>query len=128
MVIKTLAIIGFVLSAYSIYISKKTNKNKNYKAFCDISEGISCTKALNSEYGSLAGFKNSTYGLFFYGIIYILALVNQNTFIFVLALASVIGSIYLAYVLYTRVKSFCIICHGIYAVNVLILIYSYLAL
>lgn len=42
-------LIGLGLSIYSYVIEQATVKDENYKAMCDISENVSCTKAFKSK-------------------------------------------------------------------------------
>ena len=44
-----LCVAGFLLSAYAVYIENAKAKDKDYVAFCDIDENISCTSVLTSE-------------------------------------------------------------------------------
>ncbi len=120
------SIIGLLLSLYSCYVEIKS-KNKNYKAVCDINNKISCTKAFNSHYGKTFGISNSFYGMIFYIIVFLLSFYSM-TYVFYLSLIAVLGSIYLAYILYFKVRSFCLICNSIYLVNILLLVFSYLGL
>ena len=126
MTLETISTIGIILSAYALYIEHKKAKNAEYKAVCDINDKMSCTKAFSSEYGKTFGLSNSIYGIIFYIIVYLLILFNQINLIFYLSILAVIGSIYLAYTLYFKVKSFCLICNGIYIVNILLLVFSYM--
>jgi len=126
MLIQVLAIVGLLLSIYSVYVKKKISKIKNYKALCDISKNVSCTKAFSSKYGSLVSLPNSVYGIFFYLIIIFLANYGLFSFIFYLSLIATIGSIYLAYVSYFKLKNYCVVCGGVYVINFLIFIFSYL--
>ena len=126
--IYTVSIIGFLLSIYAFFVEKKIKKSNTYKPLCDISKNISCTKAFDSKYGSLTGISNSFAGIFFYLIIFFMAFLGQLNYIFYLAIISVIGSIYLAYTQITKIKSFCLVCSGIYLVNLLLLVFSYLKL
>jgi len=41
--------LGLLIAVYSYYVKVKFSKNKKYKAICDISENVSCTKVLSSE-------------------------------------------------------------------------------
>ena|SRR3989344_5812375 len=120
-----LAVIGFIISLYAVYVEKKS-KQKNYKPLCDINDKISCTKALNSHYGKLFKIKNSIFGIIFYLVVIILALINQIQIIFYLSIIAVLGSIYLAYISYFKLETLCIVCNLIYLINVLLLILSYL--
>ncbi len=121
-------IFGLLLSVYAFFVEKKIEKSKLYKPLCDISKKISCTSSFSSKYGSLAGVSNSLAGIFFYLIVVFLAFIGQLNYIFYLAIISVIGSIYLAYIQITKIKSFCFVCSGIYIVNLLLLFFSYVEL
>ena len=124
--LETIAIIGFLLALYSKYVERKFEASRGkYKALCDINKKVSCTKAFSSNYGKTFGISNSVWGMYFYAVVFVLSLLGYLQFIFYLAILSVIGSAYLAYILVTKVKSFCIICTGTYIVNVLLLIFSY---
>ena len=123
-----ISIIGFLLSAYAFFVERKIKKSNSYKPLCDISKKISCTKAFGSEYGSLAGVSNSSAGIFFYLVVVFLAFIGQLNYIFYLAIISVISSVYLAYTQITKIKSFCLVCSGIYIVNLLLLFFSYVEL
>ncbi len=118
------AVIGLVLSIYSVYVEKKYENNKSYKAVCDVNDKFSCTKAFSSRYGRLAGISNSAVGIIFYIIILALNFYNIN-YVFYLSILSFLGVIYLAYLQYIKMKNFCIVCTGIYIVNLLLLIFSY---
>ena len=92
-IILILAFIGYLLSAYAFYIEKRKEKEERYKAVCDIGESASCTKAFTSEYGKMFGISNSIYGMLFYVLIFILALLNFGNYIFYLSVLSFIGSL-----------------------------------
>jgi len=116
------SIIGFLLSLYAVYIEHRA---KPGKAICDINEHISCTKAFQSEYGKTFGVSNAIGGLLFYVLVFVLALLNYNEYVFYLAVLSVLGSIYLGYISYAKLKNFCLVCSAIYVVNILLLVFSY---
>ena len=123
--IQICSLAGLFLSVYSLHIEKRFAESKEYRAVCDISNRISCTKLFSSRYGTHFGISNSLYGLLFYLILFILSLYNLNNYLFYLSVILFIGSLYLAYVSYFKLKNYCIICHGIYLVNILILVFSY---
>ncbi|MEK6934972.1 MAG: vitamin K epoxide reductase family protein [Nanoarchaeota archaeon] len=125
-VLKILAILGFLISLYAYNVERKLGK-KGYKAGCDIRDNISCSKAFTSKYGKLVGIPNSLVGIFFYVIIFLLSYYNM-TIIFYLAILAFLGSIYLAYISYFKLKNFCLVCSAVYLVNILLLIVSYLEL
>ena len=117
------AVIGVLLSLYAYYVEKKHEKNKNYKALCDITDKSSCSAAFSSKYGKLLGVSNSLLGIVFYIIIIILSYTYKE-FILYLAILSVLGSVYLAYIQYAKIRNFCLVCTAIYLVNILLLMFS----
>ncbi len=117
--------IGFFLSIYAIYVEYRINKNSNFRAACDISKKVSCSKPIKSAYGHVFGIPNSVIGIIYYPAIIYLSLVALTNHILILSSAALTFSIYLAYALYFKVKSVCPICTSIYAVNVLIPIFAY---
>ncbi|MEK6861565.1 MAG: vitamin K epoxide reductase family protein [Nanoarchaeota archaeon] len=123
--IQIISVIGFLLSIYALYVEIKSSKNKEYKAFCDIKENMSCNKAFSSKYGKTAGLSNSIYGIFFYVVIFLLDYYNYPKWIFYLSVFSFLGSVYLAYISYFKLKNFCLVCTAIYIVNILLLIASF---
>lgn len=126
LVIQILAVIGLILSLYALVIEKRIKEDNKYKPACDISDKVSCTKAFSSKYGKTFGLSNSIYGIIFYIVILLLTLLGLINYVFYISVLSVLGSIYLVYILYFKVKSFCLVCNGIYLVNVLLLVFSYL--
>jgi len=123
-IIYVLLVIGFLLSAYFIYVKKK-QQISNYRALCDINETISCSKAANSKYSNIFVLPNALFGLFFYLVIFVLNYFNNFLFIFYL---SIIGSLFSIYLIYIsiKIKVACPICILVYIVNFLILYFSYL--
>lgn len=124
--IQIISVIGFLLSIYSLYVEKKFARTKK-KAICDINEKMSCTKAFKSHYSKTLGIPNSIHGIIFYVVVFLVAFYGLQ-YVFYLAVLGVLGSIYLAYNLYFKIKTFCLVCSSIYLVNILLLIFSYLKL
>ncbi len=124
MIILILSFIGFLLSAYAYFVELNITKNKKYKPLCDIKNNISCSKAFSSKYGKLIGISNSLIGIFFYLFLMILYFINLKIIIFYLSIFSFIGTIFLAYILFLKLKNFCLVCILIYIINALILIFS----
>jgi len=128
MVLVTLAVIaliGAILSVYVIYVATQSEKDPKYKAICDISEKISCSIAHSSKWGHIFDISTGYFAAPFYGLIFILALLELRLFIFPLAVFSVLYSIYFAYILVFKVKTLCLVCVSLYIVNVLLLIFSW---
>jgi len=118
-----IAIIGIFLSAYALYVEKKMRIDKKYNAVCDISKNISCSRAFRSKYGKLFGVSNSLIGILFYFLVIVFYFINLN-FVLYISILAVVGSFYLAYISYVKMKNFCLVCTGIYLVNILLLLFS----
>ncbi len=122
----SICLLGFLLSAYSFYVEKKLEKNRRYKAVCDINDHMSCTAAAKSEYSAVGGIPNSIKGMFFYPFMALLAWLGSVQIIFYLAAASMIMTFYLIYISYFKLKNYCLVCSGIYVVNALLFYFSYM--
>lgn len=120
-----IAICGFLVSFYDLYLKRKIDQNKDYKAVCDLNDRFSCTKVIVSEYGNTLGIPNAVWGLIFYSTVGALAYLEKLMLVWYLAIAGIIASIYLAYILYTKIKTVCLVCTTIYIINILLLISSY---
>ncbi len=120
-----IACIGFGLSLYGFLIEQKIKKDPQYKPACDISDRISCSKPFLSSYGKLLSVSNTIVGLFFYALLGVFAWCEYTMLIFYCSLIAVVVSIYLAYILYAKIKVFCLLCTAIYIVNLALLWASY---
>uniref|UniRef100_A0A182Q7Z1 vitamin-K-epoxide reductase (warfarin-sensitive) n=1 Tax=Anopheles farauti TaxID=69004 RepID=A0A182Q7Z1_9DIPT len=133
-----LSVVGFLLSLYTSYVELRAEQDRSYRALCDISERISCTKVFTSSYGrgfgivgqlfgdgSLLNVPNGFYGIFYYFLVAALSF-NDNLFAArlnsYLILVSNGLSLYLAYLLYFVLQDMCIVCVTTYAVNLISLI------
>jgi vitamin-K-epoxide reductase (warfarin-sensitive) len=124
--LQSLSIIGFLLSLYALYVEYKVEKEASYKAVCDINNRMSCTKAFTSKYGKILGISNAYYGVVYYLIVFVLTFTVYSDIIFYLAILGGVGSIYLAYILYFKLKDICVVCTSVYVVNVLMLSYFFM--
>lgn len=116
-----LALLGFCISAYIYYIEYSLKRSSNYKAVCDLSDKVSCSKVLLSQYSHLLYFSNAIFGMLYYATLLVLTLYHAH---FLLFLATIIGclvSLGLAYILSTRIKTFCLLCTSLYIINILLL-------
>lgn len=119
------SIIGFMVCLYGLFVEMKFKKNRNYKAVCDISDHISCTKTFSSPWGSIFGISNIQLGLVAYLIMFVVALIGKTCLAFLLATGFMITSIFFAYILFTKVKTFCLICVSTYVINLILFILTY---
>lgn len=123
-----IAMVGILLSVYSIYVERKLRQNRDYKAACDLSNRMSCSRTFSTSYGKTLGISNGVWGTLFYlGLIGLLYF-GYFDFVFYGALFGVFYSMRLAYILYVKLKNFCPVCSSIYLVNILLLIFSWLGL
>ena len=122
-----IALFGLIVSIYAVYVEYKHKKNKRYRAMCDIRKNISCTKAFSSKYGRLAGVSNSIIGVMFYALILLLNYLGFVKEIIYLSFFAFLGTLYLVYVSYFKLKNFCLVCTAIYVINTFLLISSYFA-
>lgn len=125
LIVALIALLGFCLTFYAYWVDRKLLQNSNYKPVCDISEKVSCSKPFASPYSQLLGFSNTIIGIVFYTSMFWLAITGFNKLLFIAAVGSAIASVYLAYILFAKVKSLCLICISIYIVNILLLIAAF---
>ena len=119
-----LSAFGLLISIYAFIVKRRMGKDKNYKPLCDISERISCTKAMGSEFGSMFLVPNSVYGIIFYGLMLFLSWMGLIPWVFWLSVISVLGSLFLAYVSFFKLKVVCPLCLMIYIINIAMLLLS----
>ncbi|HLC62228.1 MAG TPA: vitamin K epoxide reductase family protein [Candidatus Nanoarchaeia archaeon] len=109
-----LSLIGFAVSAY-MYYSKKFNK----PLFCPI--GGNCDDVIKSKYGKTFGIENTIPGMGYYLLIFVYALgliSNRNLFKEVIVYYSLVGissasvlfSLYLAYIQKFVLRKWCHYC------------------
>ncbi|HSC24612.1 MAG TPA: vitamin K epoxide reductase family protein [Candidatus Babeliales bacterium] len=120
-----IGIIGLVISVYGIFVERKLKQDINYKAACDISDKISCTRPLLSSYAAMLGISNIWASALYYCAIIIMAILQLKTMLFITSCAGVIVSVIFAYILYFKIRSFCLICTSLYIVNIALLTVSY---
>lgn len=120
-----IAIVGLAISAYGIMVERKLQQDAQYKAACDISDAISCTRPFLSPYGKMLGISNIWASALYYCAIIVVALLNLSTLTFILACAGVAASIVFAYILYFKVRSLCLICTSLYLVNIALAVTCY---
>ncbi|KAL9981633.1 hypothetical protein ACROYT_G010365 [Oculina patagonica] len=118
--------------------------NEDYKALCDISEHMSCSKVFSSKYGTGFGLvepvmgkdsplnvPNSIFGILFYSSIVLLGMFKSKAaawIMFLFSLLSCVGSIYLGYILFYILHDTCVVCISTYVVNALLLILNLVTL
>ncbi|MBI2774880.1 hypothetical protein HYX58_02650 [Candidatus Dependentiae bacterium] len=117
-----IAAIGFFISLYAALTERKVNEDPNYKAACDLTDTISCTKPMKSEYSNLFFISNSFAGMIYYAIIAVLAYLQMPLLIFIITAGGALFSCFLAYLLYFKIKALCLVCTSLYIINALLFI------
>lgn len=117
-----LIFLGLIASFYALSVNLRMKNDKKYKPLCDLNNKISCSKAFKSDKGRIFGLPNPVYGIIFYSFIVFLHTSGMFLIVKVAIIISVIASFYLAYVLFFRIRTICVVCISIYAINVLLLI------
>ena len=128
MFINFLASLGLLVSSYALYLEKKVKEDPNYKPLCDFSENASCSKPIKSKYGKLFGVPNALMGIFYYLLILFLSLLQQKFLLFYICVAGVGASLVLAYILYFKIRTFCLVCILTYIINGALLYLTYINL
>jgi vitamin-K-epoxide reductase (warfarin-sensitive) len=126
--IAVLSLIGFSVSCYAYIVEERMKRDSSYKPVCDLSDRVSCSKPFLSPYGKLIGFSNSIAGIAFYGALFMLNTLGFNVLVFYSVVAACIASLGLAYILYFKVQSLCLICISTYVINALLLVVSFMSL
>ncbi|KGL77260.1 Vitamin K epoxide reductase complex subunit 1-like 1, partial [Tinamus guttatus] len=134
-------VFGIILSLYACYVEREKGRDNHYQALCDITERVRCSVAISSRWGrgfgvlgsifgkdSLINQPNSVYGLVFYILQMLLGMTASAVAALILmtsSIVSVVGSLYLAYILYFVLKEFCIVCIITYFLNFILFIINY---
>jgi len=121
-IVLILALIGLAISIYGITVERNLQQNMQYKATCDINDQVSCTRPMLSEYNKMLGISNIWASALYYCAMIILSFLDLQTITLVLALAGVAVSAVFAYILYFKIRSFCLICTSLYIVNIALVI------
>ncbi|XP_029648744.1 vitamin K epoxide reductase complex subunit 1-like protein 1 isoform X2 [Octopus sinensis] len=135
--------VGILLSIYALYVEIRKEADPTFKAVCDLGNNVSCSKVLTSKYGRGFGIvealvgkenfmnvRNCNLGILFYAAQIILSFFPGYIPIYMLywsALISVLGCVYLAYILVFVLKDLCILCMATYVINACILVLNYSA-
>ncbi|UJR25880.1 hypothetical protein I4U23_007230 [Adineta vaga] len=122
-----LCLVGISLSLYAFYVETRVTKDRSYRAACDISERMSCSRVLTSRWGrgfglfpddSPLNLPDSLFGFMFYCLSLILNRSYTSKLIarlrVILSIMTNLGSVYLSYILYFVLHDVCIVCCGMY--------------
>jgi vitamin-K-epoxide reductase (warfarin-sensitive) len=130
-----LCFVGISLSLYAFYVETRKTSDQTYRAACDISERMSCSRVLTSRWGrgfgllpsdSPLNLPDSLFGFIYYCLSLILNRSHTSTTIarlrVIFSVMTNLGSVYLGYILYFVLHDVCIVCCGMYIVNFILFI------
>lgn len=118
------SLVGFFISLYAYYVESNIKKDASYKPACDINDRISCTKPLTSEYSNIFFVSNTLAGMAYYVFIACAAWLQLQAIVLATATLGCMMTFYLAYLLYFKVKSFCLVCSSLYLINILLFVFA----
>ncbi len=134
-----LGIIGIIVALYAIKVEQNVHK-AGFKAMCDINDHVSCSRVLSSPYAKMMkmtfgladdhplNVPNTYYGLLFYVAVVIYNFVYvpyQELLLLIVSAVSLCACVALAYILYFKLKDFCVVCVATYFINMGIFYYAY---
>jgi protein-disulfide isomerase/uncharacterized membrane protein len=126
-VVAFLSVAGGVTSIYLSVLHWKVCNLPGHVSFCAVSEGLNCDTVAVSKYSAIASVPTSTWGLLFYGLCLVLALWGawEKKPTWPWGALSLLNGLALAATAHLFLASsvvlqtLCVMCAGLYAVNVL---------
>ncbi|KAL4647783.1 vitamin K epoxide reductase complex subunit 1-like protein 1-like [Arapaima gigas] len=134
-------VLGVLLSAYALHVQRQNATDPTYEAMCDVGSAVSCSRMLSSRWGRGFGLlgsifgkngamnqPNSVYDLVFYVFQLLLGMTVSAMAALILmttSIVSVMGSLYLSYILYFVLKDFCIVSVTTYLLNLVLFVLNY---
>jgi len=125
-----LAIAGVVLSLLALQQHLFAKADPSYESFCDVSTAMSCSAVATSQYAQILGIPLASYGVVFYSVVAFISSIGAfTTFVMggpllILSLFAVGLSVYLFLISTLYIKALCLLCIGLYVVNILLLLVS----
>ena len=119
-----LSAVGILLSVYLCVVQYKLRRCATYKAWCDYSRSISCTKVIASRYSRMFILPNACLGIIYYCTVILLSLADARRIVFPVTLLALLVTLYLGYVSLTRLRMHCLVCYGAHAINIALFILS----
>lgn len=122
-----LSVIGFCLSFYLCIEEKKMKQDAAYKPMCDLSDSVSCSKVMHSQYAKLFFISNAVSGIFYFSLVAILAFFNLTCMLKIVTFIGFVTSCYLLYILFCKIKTLCIVCLAIDSLNIILFLLALFA-
>ncbi len=106
-----LAAVGILVNLYDIYIERQVKRDPSYRALCDVTETISCTKSCDSRWERVMfGIPNSIISIGYNTLVIALAAFDMAQFIFYVALATALFGAFVIIILLKTEKVLCSTC------------------
>lgn len=130
-----LVIFGLLDSIYLLISHYRVYTDIGYRSFCAITRSINCDTVSQSSHSLLLGLPVPMWGIFGYTFLLLLLVFASHrralpqrfwSIILVTAFVYSLMSVFFAYLSTFYIRSYCIMCIATYAVNLLILFYSWL--
>ena len=128
-----LALVGLIVSLYLSYSHFRVYTDIGYKSFCAISKAINCDTVSESSYSIFWRLPVPVWGIVGYVFFLLFLLIAKSkdadhkrpwTLLFLIAAVFTLYSIFLAAISTFYIRSYCIMCMALYAVNLLLLFYT----
>jgi uncharacterized membrane protein/protein-disulfide isomerase len=130
------ALLGLAFAGSSAYVHYKLITEPNYVSPCDINAAFNCTQVYLSRYGSLWGVPVALGGVFWFGLVALIAAFSPPkadksspaaSYVFALATIGLAAVLYLGYASFVTLKTGCVLCIGTYVAVLGIFVMSGLA-
>ena len=129
MVLLVLSLLGVAISLFLTYVHYRLHTDPSWRSACAIGEVVSCDKVVLSQYGRLGRFPISALAVWYYvmnsGLAFASLRGERRRFprspvalLFTAAVVATVMSLLLAVVLAFVIRSLCLLCATLYAVNV----------
>ena len=127
------ALIGLAIAANLAYLHAQLKAGSGYTSWCAINSEVNCDVVLASEYATFLGVPISTWSVLTYlgvaaGAAAVLLSARASrrrqlaTGLFAVAVWSVVFSLYLLYISLVVLGALCLLCSGLYVVNLALLV------
>lgn len=117
------AALGLMLSIYLYYVDYKVKLTGWYQPVCDISDSVSCSKAVTSKYGHILHISNALVGIVYYTIVIMLFFLQTISILRIVTILGLIATLILAYISFRIQKNICVVCTSTYIVNFILFYY-----
>lgn len=127
------ALVGLAFAAASTWVHYRILHDPLYSSICDVSSTFSCTEAYTSRYGTVAGVPVALIGVLYFGSVLMLialcgrsvsARQNLGGYVFAISTFGLAGVLYLGYVSFFVLQAVCLLCVGVYAAIIALVLIS----